>query len=66
MQLAGACLVAAAPARPCADLVSRGPPPNLQSDFAGQFRAMVALSHRGYSVPEMSVPAMQRIGNRLL
>jgi inosose dehydratase len=34
--------------------------PNLQSDFAGQFRALRALGYRGYLVPEMSVHVMQR------
>jgi inosose dehydratase len=31
-----------------------------QSDFVGQFRAMVALGYTGYLVPEMSVHVMRR------
>jgi sugar phosphate isomerase/epimerase len=34
--------------------------PDLQSDFPGQFKAMVALGYRGYLVPEMSVHVMRR------
>jgi sugar phosphate isomerase/epimerase len=34
--------------------------PGLQSDFRGQFAAMVALSYQGYLVPEMSVHVMRR------
>lgn len=34
--------------------------PNLQSDFLGQFKAMVELGYQHYLVPEMSVHVMQR------
>jgi sugar phosphate isomerase/epimerase len=34
--------------------------PNTQSDFLGQFKAMVALGYRGFVVPEMSVHVMRR------
>ena len=34
--------------------------PNLQSDFGGQFKAMISLGYRGFLVPEMSVHVMRR------